>query len=479
MSCQQWLRNFSRLFCLGLLLSTIAQTLNSDLPRHEEAASEIVALQRDKDDGVRLAAAQALGKIGDKAATSALIVVLQQDKVDEVRSAAAQALGKMGGKAATSALIVVLRQDKVDVVRLAAAQALGKIGDKAATSALIVALQQDKDDWMRSAAAQALGKMRGEVATSALIVALQQDKDDDVRLAAAQALGKIKGEAATSALIVALQQDKDDKVRRAAAQALGKMGGEVATSALIVALQQGEDKWVRLAAAQALGQIGSSHEVAVDALKRMLLAETTNGQEKENISITNFQKRVLVALSQLNVSPVRFLTELLQDEHQDPILRQKALLILNGLGLSDGTVLELALDYANLIPTLTQITQNKIEKIYIRYNAVIFLSRMTSYSKTIASQKVTAALNETKPEISKILETAYAENVFFPFESINPENCHKDLNCDSERCDITPICTSPPIPASIAATNQLAQRPLVCQYIKWIERNWARCRSSK
>ncbi|MBD2514033.1 HEAT repeat domain-containing protein, partial [Nostoc sp. FACHB-973] len=102
--------------------------------------------------------AEALGKIGNQQAVSALINALQ-DEDSSVRSIAAEALGKIGNQQAVSALINAL-QDEDSSVRSIAAEALGKIGNQQAVSALINALQ-DEDSSVRSIAAEALGKIAG------------------------------------------------------------------------------------------------------------------------------------------------------------------------------------------------------------------------------------------------------------------------------------------------------------------------------
>ncbi|MEH1849289.1 MAG: HEAT repeat domain-containing protein, partial [Nostoc sp.] len=131
----------------------------------------------------------ALGKIGNETAVSALIKALQ-DEDSSVRRSAADALGEIGNEAAVSALIKAL-QDENSFVRWRAADALEKIGNEAAVSALIKALQ-DEDSSVRRSAADALGEIGNEAAVSALIKALQ-DEDFFVRWRAAEALGKIAG----------------------------------------------------------------------------------------------------------------------------------------------------------------------------------------------------------------------------------------------------------------------------------------------
>ncbi|HWB08675.1 MAG TPA: HEAT repeat domain-containing protein [Pirellulales bacterium] len=96
--------------------------------------------------GVRETAADALARIGD-AAVPALIDTLH-DPDQEVRAQAAQALARMGGKAAPAvdALIQAL-DDPNEEVRRGAARALGQIGPEAgeAVPALIKAIKDPRN----------------------------------------------------------------------------------------------------------------------------------------------------------------------------------------------------------------------------------------------------------------------------------------------------------------------------------------------
>ena len=100
-----------------------------------------------------LAAAEALGEIGDKRAVEPLIKALGDDD-PLVRDHAASALGEIGDKRAVEPLIKVLEDDVSDV-RMWAAYALGEIGDKRAVGPLIKALG-DEDDNSSYAARYAL-----------------------------------------------------------------------------------------------------------------------------------------------------------------------------------------------------------------------------------------------------------------------------------------------------------------------------------
>ena len=103
---------------------------------------------------VRWQAAQALGKMRDKAAVQPLLNALS-DESTVVRESAAEALGEIGGKRALEPLIAAL-DDEVPYVRLQIVGSLGKMRDTLASSSLVKSLT---DSVLREAAAGALAEM--------------------------------------------------------------------------------------------------------------------------------------------------------------------------------------------------------------------------------------------------------------------------------------------------------------------------------
>jgi len=211
-------------------------------------------LIRDWDGGVRRAAAEALGKLGDPQAVPHLIQALGDWSV---REAAAEALLKIGtpavpalsvrahaGEDAAHNALQALGHPALDLP-----QAVAQVAAQGAWGVLIRALPNDKVH-------EAVAGL-GTLAVPALIQALG-DRDEDVRCAAAEALAKI-GTPAVPALIQALG-DSDNSVRRAACEALGAIGDPQAVPHLIQALGD-SDRNVRRAACEALGTIGDPQAV--------------------------------------------------------------------------------------------------------------------------------------------------------------------------------------------------------------------------
>ncbi len=137
---------------------------------------------------VRLHIAEVLGDLRNPEALNALSACLiNGEEFPNVRHAAAQALGKIGDHAATPALIQAAEQGDF-WVRVAAVEALGKIGDERAVRPLLALMQQDA--WTRPAIVQALGNIEQVEAAEALVGALE-DPNEAVRAASLEALIKI------------------------------------------------------------------------------------------------------------------------------------------------------------------------------------------------------------------------------------------------------------------------------------------------
>jgi HEAT repeat protein len=135
----------------------------------------IVLLARDKEAGVRGAAAVALGQIGDALAVPALSEALgrrvnasgilnratfrKTEENDFVRRAAAISLGQIKSREGVPALVAALSNEHAgDDVRRESARSLGQIGDASASPALRAALTA-RDPYLSEIAAEALRKV--------------------------------------------------------------------------------------------------------------------------------------------------------------------------------------------------------------------------------------------------------------------------------------------------------------------------------
>lgn len=150
-----------------------------------EAAALLMPLLADRQEFVRREVAYALGETRSRTAVDGLVTALARDKEAGVRGAAAVALGRLGDERAVSPLSETLgrripgtgifsritrgKMDENEFVRRAAAEALGHIGSRAAVPALVATLTNEHaGDDVRREAARALGLIGDPTAVPAL-----------------------------------------------------------------------------------------------------------------------------------------------------------------------------------------------------------------------------------------------------------------------------------------------------------------------
>ncbi len=206
-------------------------------------------LQKDPDPVVQLAAAKALGRLGDEQAVDALIAAMKHPKY-QVRQAAITSLGVIGVERVLKPLREALKSSDKRV-RASAIGMLGEIGDKQSYKALLAALGE-KDLRVLIAAGFAMEMMGDEKAIGPLTRVLHANLGNQrftrealdgsggyggfysgasVRFRAGRVLARIGGPKAADALMTALQDPKDYVVREAAC-ALGETGDRRAVKPL-------------------------------------------------------------------------------------------------------------------------------------------------------------------------------------------------------------------------------------------------------
>jgi HEAT repeat protein len=250
----------------------------------------LAILERATDEGLKLDTITALGRIGDRRATDAILPYLNLPT--EKRRIVLVALGSIADPRTEPILIQALRSPADDPdARVQVALGLGQMGTPTAIRALVSALG-DPDLQVADAAAQGLQKA-GIPALSALEQALG-DSRVGVRLRAVAALQGIPAER-TVALLRRALQDADARVQRAAADALGAIGRPEAVPALIAALGA-TDGGVALNAARSLAHIGKP---AIPALLNALRSACQPPRAMPSLQAEQVAYFAAMALSQI------------------------------------------------------------------------------------------------------------------------------------------------------------------------------------
>lgn len=196
-----------------------------------------------------------------KATDGSASIIFKRGELGGIKLAAIDALGQIGDTRAIVPLLKAL-ESKDKWVRRAAARALEGMENELIIQPLMGHLlpKDEDDDEVRRSAAKALARMQPVEAIEHLAEALK-DTSLGVRLDAGYALGRI-GEPAIAVLIKA-RYDTDSKVRDSAVAALGNIGGELVKGELIGVLRdKNEESTVKLTAIQALYKIGDSESIA-------------------------------------------------------------------------------------------------------------------------------------------------------------------------------------------------------------------------
>lgn len=162
---------------------------------------------------VRWRAAEALGKVGERA-VEPLISALSYQDVD-VRLGAIEALGDIRDHRAVGPLLGVLTREKSEEVRWAAALSLGEIGDSAAVESL-VRLLREPSKYLRFSGALALRRLHWIPPTT------EQQIRWDIALQNWPAVQSQGAEA--TAVLIELLDDSDVAIRTRAVTILGEIG---------------------------------------------------------------------------------------------------------------------------------------------------------------------------------------------------------------------------------------------------------------
>ena len=279
----------------GRVLPLLGQALKQETPRVKAAAARAFGFLdhnlvwphlevglKDSDPWARYFSARSVGRQGLPEATPILTRLIQQDPAPQVRIAAIEALGRIGGVRAIAILAPLAEHDDLDLAR-AALTALGNIGHPQALGVLLSVIRSP-DSLRREDAVRALGERGGSAALRELLRVADADQDHKVRRLATQSLAQLgtpeaiggllelcvqpdrredcigalaKLNAARFSLLVPGLKHSRPEVRRAAVEVLARLKHPEATGQLLTALKD-QDREVRLAATLALKHLSSA-----------------------------------------------------------------------------------------------------------------------------------------------------------------------------------------------------------------------------
>jgi HEAT repeat protein len=259
---------------------------------------------------LRMAAANALRRLGDSGALPALVETLD-DPNPRVRARVARACGAIGDERATDALGARL-DDPVGRVRREAADALAAIGTDRALSPLLDAAA-DENDEVRYAAVMALGGYRGPEAIEPLIGALDDDSDV-VRRAAVFSIVE---------LLASAPAEQSHRIRETVVDRLGAADRSV-VDPLVELLEESSQPRERRNVAWLLGRVASDEGIddAVGALVDAL--------DADDGTTAQFAATSLVELGGVRVEDE--LLALLEDSECTEAARSKAVFVLGKVG---------------------------------------------------------------------------------------------------------------------------------------------------
>ncbi|SDH51254.1 HEAT repeat [Roseospirillum parvum] len=215
-----------------LLIALLAALLAPSLPALAEAeappTATLIEHLGSPDSLARQEAIEALGQRRAPQAVEPLLTLLADPAADGLdRMAAAYALGEIGDGRAVAPLIAALDRDMSERTGLAMAAipALGQLGDSRAVPLLRRALAKSDDHWLgRAEAARALGWIGDPSAVPDLLAATTRTDTRDAAIAALAAIGDPRG---TPGLIDALAAGEAEDTRAVALAGLTELGAAV------------------------------------------------------------------------------------------------------------------------------------------------------------------------------------------------------------------------------------------------------------
>lgn len=195
---------------------------------------------------VRIAAIQALGRMGDERAIVPLMGILGDQRENyRLRLSAAEGLGRLGDAQALNSLLNIVKDDHEpsQYLKESAVKALGMLGDIRALEPLLEMFEskkgiKNKFNFLKEQIIEAIGRLGSNHnrATEALLEALE-DEASCIRLSAVESLSEI-GDASCIPALKKCLFDSNDDVALGAVVTLYQIGGP---EAILEILEQQEN----------------------------------------------------------------------------------------------------------------------------------------------------------------------------------------------------------------------------------------------
>jgi len=175
---------------------------------------------------------------------------------------------------AAAALGEALRSDKTDGVRIAAAHALGELNNTAASKQLLDSFSSVAQPWIRFRVVDALASFKDDAAIKSKMEAIARDDSSyRTRATALQSLGRMKSPNAYEVLTAAVNVDSPDGVlRNAALRAFGSLGDDKAVPLLRDWTAPGKDIDSREAAISSLARLQKDNKEITNQIAAFLSA---------------------------------------------------------------------------------------------------------------------------------------------------------------------------------------------------------------
>ena len=204
--------------------------------RAQQHASALIPLLEDSDSEIRNKAVYALGRIGDRRATAALLKRLPQVREARMLNNIAFALERLDPGSFYQAIRQLI-EHKQAVIRLNAAFVVGDVRRPEGKPLLEKSLQ-DPSDYVKTSTIVALGKL-GDTSAIPLLDKFTDDPNLSIREEAIYAINTLSGNKHLDLVHDKLFRSKRSEVRRRAAVALGKAGDPRARDFLLACVEWG------------------------------------------------------------------------------------------------------------------------------------------------------------------------------------------------------------------------------------------------